>query len=256
MGVKEFKEGVAVVAGGSGGIGAAIVEAFARSGSPVAFTYHLNEQGARQVIQSCGSSDIAVDYYQLALHDEAATHTFMQQVKEKYVAVHSVVYAAGPAIPLDFVGSTSLEAWKNIFTQDTHACFNLIQAALPVLKDTGGGSITAVTTTQATRHLPKSVLSSAPKAAIENLLEVVARENGRYGIRANSIRSGWLAGGKLARGMDGQMDEKAIKAITAQVPLGNLGTPEDIANAVVFLASEKGRYISGVNLAVDGGWQL
>jgi len=251
-----FGEGVSVVAGGSGGIGAAIVEAFARAGSPVAFTYHRNERAARQVQQACESSGTAVEYRQLALQDEAATRAFMEQVRERHGAVHSVVYAAGPGISIDFAGSTSFDDWKNTFEQDTHACFSLVRAALPILKDGQGGSITAITTTQATRHLPRSVLSSAPKAAIENLLEVVARENGRYGIRANSIRSGWLAGGKLERGMDGRMDDKALQAITGQVPLGYLGTPEDIANAVIFLASEQGRYVTGVNLAVDGGWRL
>ena len=251
-----FSEGVAVVAGGSGGIGAAIVEAFAREGWSVVFTYHQNAQVARYVQKACEPYAVVVEYHQLALQHERATRKFFAEVREKYAAVRSVVYAAGPGISIDFAGELSLDDWKNTFEQDTHACFNLVQSALPMLKESGGGSITAVTTTQATRHLPKSVLSSAPKAAIESLLEVVARENGRYGIRANSIRAGWLEAGKLDRGLDGQMDESAIEAISSQVPLGYLGAPEDIANAVVFLSSEKGRYITGANLVVDGGWQL
>ena len=191
MGVKDLKRGLRLwpeVAGDR----RRNVEAFAKVGIAVAFTYHLNEQGARQVMQSCISSDIAVDYYQLALHDEAATHSFMQQVKEKYVAVHSVVYAAGPAIPIDFVGSTSLEAWKNIFTQDTHACFNLIQAALPVLKDTGGGSITAVTTTQATRPCRRVCSPARPRQPLRTCWrwwpgKMVAMASGQTA----SVRAGW-----------------------------------------------------------------
>ena len=256
MNSEEFNDGVAIVAGGSGGIGAAIVEAFAQAGTPVAFTYHQNAEAAQLVKKACASYGVPVQCHQLALQHDDATREFMTEVGKAYSAVHSVVYAAGPGIAIDFAGELSFEDWKRTFEQDTHACFNLVQSALPLLKASGGGSITAVTTTQATRHLPKSVLSSAPKAAIENLLAVVARENGRYGIRANSIRAGWLAAGKLDRGMDGQMDEGAMKAISSQVPLGYLGTPEDIANAVLFLASEKGRYITGANLVVDGGWQL
>jgi len=252
----DFSKGVAFIAGGSGGIGAAIVEAFAEAGSAVVFTYHSNKDAAEQVRTSAAAHGVEVEYHQLALHDDQATAQCLQTVHQKYGAIHSLVYAAGPGIPVNFAGNISFADWKKTFEQDTHACFSLIHGALPLLKAQGGGSICAITTTQATRHLPLSVLSSAPKAAVENLLEVVAKENGRYGIRANSVRSGWLAGGKLGKGMDGQMDEKAIRQIAAQVPLGELGTPEDIAHATVFLASSKGRYISGVNIAVDGGWHL
>jgi 3-oxoacyl-[acyl-carrier protein] reductase len=256
MNTIDFSQGVAIVAGGSGGIGAAIVEAFAVAGSAVVFTYHNNKNAAELVQQAASKHGVAVEYEQLALQDNVATLAFFEQVQQKYGHIHSVVYAAGPAIPVDFAGNISFDDWKKTFEQDTHACFSLVQASLPLLKAQGGGSICAITTTQATRHLPLSVLSSAPKAAIESMLEVVAKENGRYGIRANSIRSGWLAGGKLERGMDGQMDDAAMKKISSQVPMGCFGTPEDIANAAVFLASDKGRYISGVNLAVDGGWHL
>lgn len=252
----DFSRGVALVSGGSGGIGAAIVEAFAQAGSAVVFTYHSNADAAERVRAASARHGTGVEYHQLALHDEQATKTLLQEVHSSHGSIHSVIYASGPGIPVDFAGNITFEDWKRTFEHDTHACFSLVQGALPLLKSQGGGSICAITTTQATRHLAHSVLSSAPKAAIESLLEVVAKENGRYGIRANSIRSGWLAAGKLDRGMDGQMDERAIKAISSQVPLGHLGTPEDIAHAAIFLASEKGRYISGVNLAVDGGWHL
>jgi len=256
MAENDFSKGVAFVAGGSGGIGAAIVEEFAKAGSAVVFTYHSNKEAAEQVKTAASGHGVAVEYYQLALHDDIATAQCLQEVHQKYGAIHSIVYAAGPGIPVNFAGKITFADWKKTFEQDTHACFSLVHGALPLLKQQGGGSICAITTTQATRHLPLSVLSSAPKAAVESLLEVVAKENGRYGIRANSIRSGWLAGGKLGKGMDGQMDDKAIQQIAAQVPLGFLGTPEDIAHTTVFLASSKARYISGVNISVDGGWCL
>jgi NAD(P)-dependent dehydrogenase (short-subunit alcohol dehydrogenase family) len=247
---------VAIVTGGSGGIGAAIVEAFAKAGASVVFTYNRNREAAEQVKALAEAQGVSVEYHQLALHDDVATESFFKNMVEKHGVLHSIIYAAGPGIPVDFAGKISLEDWKKTFDQDTHACFNLVHASLPILKAQGGGSICAITTTQATRHLPLSVLSSAPKAAIESLLEVVAKENGRYGIRANSIRSGWLAGGKLDRGMDGQMDDAAVQQIAKQVPLGCLGSPDDIADATVFLSSSRAKYISGVNLAVDGGWHI
>jgi len=252
----QFKNGVAFVAGGSGGIGAAIVEEFARAGADVVFTYHRNEEAARQIKDSTAALGAHIEYRQLALQDEKATAECIKKIAENSGGIHSVIYSAGPGIPINFAGKISVEDWRKTFEHDTHACFNLVHAALPVLIEQRGGSLCAITTTQASRHLPLSVLSSAPKAAIESLLAVVAKENGRFGVRANSIRSGWLAGGKLDDGMEGQMQDKALKDIAAQVPMKSLGRPADVAHAVVFLASSKAAYISGVNLTVDGGWCL
>ena len=251
-----FKNGVAFVAGGSGGIGAAIVEEFARAGANVVFTYHRNEEAAKAVCKTAEAHGTRISYRQLALHDEQATADGIAEVASDAGGIHSVVYAAGPGIPINFAGKIDMADWRKTFEHDTHACFSLVHASLPVLIGQKSGSLCAITTTQASRHLPLSVLSSAPKAAVESLLAVVAKENGRFGVRANSIRSGWLAGGKLDDGMDGQMQDKALQEIAAQVPMKTLGRPADVAHAAVFLASSKAQYISGVNLTVDGGWCL
>lgn len=252
----QFNSGMAFVAGGSGGIGAAIVEEFARAGADVLFTYHRNESAARRVKDVAAEHGSHIEFRQLALQDEAATAECIKEAAAARGGIHSVVYAAGPGIPINFAGKISNTDWRKTFEHDTHACFNLVHAALPALIEQRGGSLCAITTTQARRHLPLSVLSSAPKAAIESLFAVVAKENGRFGVRANSIRSGWLAGGKLNDGMEGQMQDKALQEIAAQVPMKSLGRPADVAHAVVFLASSKAAYISGVNLTVDGGWCL
>jgi 3-oxoacyl-[acyl-carrier protein] reductase len=88
------------------------------------------------------------------------------------------------------------------------------------------------------------------------MLQVAAREYGRYGVRANAVRSGWLDGGKFADGIGGQVSDKAKQAIVASIPLGMLGQPDDVANAVVFLSSRQARYVTGEALSVDGGWKL
>jgi len=176
--------------------------------------------------------------------------------RSRFGKIHSVIYAAGPSVPINFLGQIREEDWIKTFAMDTHACFNLVHAALPILKGQGGGSLTAVTTTQFARHVPMSVLSSAPKAAIESMMQVVAKEYGRYGVRANCVRSGWLAGGKLADGIGGQVQEKAMQAIVGQIPMGALGDPADVAAAVTFLSSQAARYITGDALTVDGGWRL
>jgi len=248
--------GVALVAGGSGGIGAAIVRAFAHAGSDVAFSYNRNQEAAAKLQGELSAAGSRVEAFQLSLEDAGAVAARVAEVRSRYPRIHSVVYAAGPPTPIGFVAKLSESQWLDTFRLDTHACFNLVHAVLPVLQEQRGSSITAVTTTQYSRHVPMSVLSSAPKAAIESMLQVVAREYGRYGVRANSVRSGWLDGGKFADGIGGQVSDKAKQAIIASIPLGALGAPDDVANAVVFLSSRLARYVTGEALSVDGGWKL
>jgi NAD(P)-dependent dehydrogenase (short-subunit alcohol dehydrogenase family) len=251
-----FNEGVAFVAGGSGGIGAAITKSLAAAGSDVRFTYYRNEDAARSVVEAARREGTSVDCAQLALEDSAAVVRAIEDARSRFGRIHSVIYAAGPSVPINYVGQIREEDWIKTFALDTHACFNLVQAALPILKEQRGGSFTAVTTTQFARHVPMSVLSSAPKAAIESMMQVLAKEYGRFGVRANCVRSGWLAGGKLADGIGGQVQEKALQAIVAQIPMAALGDPTDVAAAVTFLSSKQARYITGDSLTVDGGWRL
>ena len=251
-----FDAGVALVAGGSGGIGAAITRALVQAGTDVAFTYNRNKEAADGLVAELASSGRKVECLQLALEESAAVAARVGEVRSRHGRIHSVVYAAGPTTPIGFVGALTEEQWVGTFQLDTHACFNLVHATLPILKEQRGGNLTAITTTQYSRHVPMSVMSSAPKAAIESMMQVVAREYGRYGVRANSVRSGWLAGGKFADGIGGQVTDKAKQAIVATIPLGALGDPSDVANAVVFLASRQASYITGEALSVDGGWKL
>ena len=252
----QFDTGVAFVAGGSGGIGAAITRALVAAGADVVFTYNKNMAAADQLLAELTSSGRKVEALQLSLEDAAAVAACLMGVRARHGRIHSVIYAAGPATPINFVGGLTDKEWVQTFAMDTHACFHLVNAVLPILKEQRGGSITAVTTTQYARHVPMSVLSSAPKAAIESMLQVAAREYGRYGVRANSVRSGWLDGGKFKDGIDGQVTDKAKQAIVATIPLGALGDPMDVAHAVVFLSSQLARYITGEALSVDGGWKL
>jgi NAD(P)-dependent dehydrogenase (short-subunit alcohol dehydrogenase family) len=251
-----FEAGVAVVAGGSGGIGAAIARALVHAGADVVFSYYKNKTAADQLVAELTPSARRIESVQLALEHSAAVVACLADLRQRYGRIHSVIYAAGPATPINFVGGLTESEWVKTFQLDTHACFNLVSAALPILKEQKGGSITAITTTQFARHVPMSVLSSAPKAAIESMLQVTAREYGRYGVRANSVRSGWLDGGKFKDGIGGQVSDKAKQTIVASIPLGAMGDPADVANAVVFLSSRQASYITGEALSVDGGWKL
>ena len=252
----EFGKGVVVIVGGSGGIGSAITRAFAERGVDTVFTYHGNETRAQKLLGSLGEHQTRVEARQLALETEGAAGALLNELTQRFGRLIGVVYAAGPMIKVGYVAKLTPQDWQRVFSLDTHACFNLVHAALPILTKQGGGSLVAISTDQLARPEPRGVLSAAPKGAIEMLFRAVAVESARFGIRANTVRPGWIDAGMTDAGIGGQMSEEAMKASLARIPMGRMGTPGDVAEAVVFLTSERAKYITGIAIPVDGGMQL
>jgi NADP-dependent 3-hydroxy acid dehydrogenase YdfG len=184
----EFGDGVAIVAGGSGGIGAAIVRDLAAHGSNVALTYHSNRAAAEALSDDVGRAGREAEIGRLDLQDAEAAKSFVDGVVARFGRLHSVVYAAGPPLKLDFISQLRPDTWSKVFRADVDGCFNLIWACLPHLKRQGGGSVVAVITAAVDRPPPKDILSAAPKAAIQALIRGLAREEGRFGIRARLDR--------------------------------------------------------------------
>jgi 3-oxoacyl-[acyl-carrier protein] reductase len=252
----EFGDGAVLVVGGSGGIGGAITAAFAGRGVNTCFTYHGNAARAQQLLESLRGSSGELTARQLALEDEDAPAALLSELKERHRRIIGIVYAAGPLIQVAYVSKISAAEWRRVFELDTHGCFNLVRAAVPLLTAQGGGSLVAVTTAQFTRPEPRGVLSAAPKGAVEMLFRAVAAESARFGVRANTVRAGWIDAGMTDSGVGGQMSEQALKASVARIPLGRMGRPRDVAEAVVFLTGERAAYITGAALNVDGGMSL
>ena len=119
------------------------------------------------------------------------------------------------------------------------------------------GAIAAVATPAIRRATGKDVLSAAPKAAVEALVKHIAVEEGRFGVRANCVGVGILEDGMYhALKASGDFDDRYINAALKNLPLGCLGTAEQIADAVTFLVSDKAAYITGQTLNVDGGYAV
>lgn len=252
----EFADGVAIVAGGSGGIGAAVVADLARRGANVAFTYHSNGAAAETVASDVRSLGREARIGKLDLQDAAATRSFVDRAVESFGRLHSVVYAAGPPLELKFISQLQPDAWSKVFRADVDGCFNLIWACLPHLKRQGGGSIVAVVTAAVDRPPPRDILSAAPKAAIQALIRGLAREEGRFGIRANCVGPGWIDAGLGAEMMSSLDQQSYIDRFLAQIPLRRVGQAEEIAQAVTFLLSDRAKYMTGTTLPVAGGLQL
>lgn len=256
LGNSDFGDGVAIVAGGSGGIGSAVAIALAKAGANIAITYRSRREAAEAVLSAAQDANVAGFAAPVDHADADAMKAFVDDAVARFGRLHSVVYAAGPSIPHKFLNAITPAEWRGVIDADVNGAFNLIWATLPLLKSNGGGAYVAVTTA-ATKKVPlRDICSAAPKAAIEMLFRGVALEEGRFGIRANCVGPGFIDAGLGAELLGKPGIEDWVETLRKGLPMKAFGEANDIAEAVVFLLSRRAKYITGQSLAVDGGLQL
>lgn len=256
LGVKQsgFRNGIAVVAGGSGGLGSAICQRLASEGIDVAFTYNRNAERARAVvdqIKGYGSRALAI---QTDLTDMAQVDRLLAQVQSEWGTPSTIIYAAGPQLYFKYISQLDPAIFRATMDQDIYGFYNLASACLPLLRQERG-ALVALSTPAIVRYTKKDILSIAPKAAIHSVVRGIAVEEGRFGIRANSVGIGLVGDAGLFETLtaNGDIDEKYMQATYERVPLQRLGLANEIAEAVIFLASERASFITGQLLMVDGG---
>jgi NAD(P)-dependent dehydrogenase (short-subunit alcohol dehydrogenase family) len=252
-----FEPGAALVAGGSGGIGAGIARLFASAGVPVVLTYHRNAAGAAAIRSEIEGAGGHCEAQRCDLTRAEEVEALVTDVRGRYERLGHVVYAAGPSFDFNFIGAIPEQDWHRVLDSDVNGAFHLIQSAVRAFRAQDGGNLVAVTTSAVERVPSGDILSAAPKAAIEMLVRGVAKESGRFGIRANCVGPGWIDAGLGREALQGKLDERQRDKIRNEViPLRRFGTAEDIGWAVLFLCSRQAAFVSGQSLAVDGGAQV
>ena len=190
-----FKKGCVLIVGGSGGIGSLCAQEFANSGATVAITYYKNEQAA---IKIANEIDANVKIYQLDNSDPKSVEDTLIKVTKDHGSINTLVNAAGFDIPQKFISEIDIDLWRGVIDADINGFFNLVKFGLPHLR-VSHGSIVFISSAGLFKYPPGDILSVAPKATIEHVLKGIAKEEGKNGVRANSIALGVIDTGIFHR---------------------------------------------------------
>jgi 3-oxoacyl-[acyl-carrier protein] reductase len=251
MSVSMSLEGkVALVTGGSRGIGAAIVRLFVQAGAKVVFNYQRASEAAEKLVQECGSDKCYA--VKADLNSAAAAKPLVEAAVAKFGKLDIMIANHGVWPPDDIpINEIPDEQWRNTLAINLDAVFGLIKHSVTQMKQQGhGGHIVLISSTSGQRGEALHVDYSASKGALISMTKGLATELAQYGIYVNSVAPGWVDTDMTASTL---VDPKADALIYQQIPLGRVGKPEEIAAPALFLCTPLAAFVTGEIFNVNGG---
>ncbi len=238
---------VAMVTGGTKGIGLAISESLARSGHTVVMNYRSDEAQAATALEQVRALHPGAELLRADVSDPAEVDAMFRTVRTEFGTLDRFVSNAG--ITADgFAVMMSHAKWASVVDTNLTGAFACLRAAARTMAARRAGSLVAVASTSAVNAPAGQANYAASKAGLVAAVRVLAKELGPYGVRANAVLPGFVD-----TGMTRTMPEKDLTRYLAGVPLGRIGTCADVAPAVAFLLSDAAAYITGSTVVVDGG---
>lgn len=237
----------ALITGASKGIGKAIATSFAKEGANVAFTYLSSVEKGEALEGELSAHGTKVKGYRSNAADFAAAEELVNAVVAEFGSLDVIVNNAG--ITRDnLLMRMNEESWDEVINVNLKSCFNTVKAATRTMMKQRAGSIINITSVVGVKGNAGQANYAASKAGIIGFTKSVALELGSRGIRSNAVAPGFIE-----TEMTDTLDEKTVQGWRDGIPLKRGGTPEDVANACVFLASDMSAYVTGQTLLVDGG---
>ncbi len=241
------KQKVALVTGGSRGIGAAIATRFAKEGYAVAVHYHTGKTEAEQIVTDLQQNGYTAMVVQADIRDSGQVQQMVAQVAAQWGTIDVLINNAGIAQQKLFTDITD-EEWHNMFAIHVDGTFYCTRAVLPMMIHRKQGAIVNVSSMWGQVGGSCEVHYSAAKGAVQAMTKALAKEVGPSGIRVNCV-----APGVIQTEMNKLLDAETLEVLREETPLECLGEARDVADTVYFLCSEQARFITGQIIGVNGG---
>ncbi|MAF29630.1 MAG: short-chain dehydrogenase [Croceicoccus sp.] len=245
----------AFVIGATGGLGRACAHALAQDFDGIALSYRSNksaaEELATQLPEFCEGWPVPCD-----LTEPVSVSSAVAAASDHFGRIDAVVFASGVAIEQPFVSRIEEPQWREVIETELLGLMRVVAAALPVFRQQGSGNFVIVVSVANYTFPPGDALSSVPKAGMEALGRAIAKEEGKFGIRANMVAPGIIDAGLGAELVKRLYTPEIWEQQKKTIALRRFGNGEDVAEAVRFLASDRASYITGQTIIVDGGFSL
>ena len=237
-----------LITGASRGIGAACARRFARDGWKVAVHYYKSETEALALAEELRAAGAEAVPVRGDLSDPAQAARAVEGAQAALGHLDALVCNAGVALPVQLLTDTTDDQWRRVMGADLDGVFFTLRAAIPGMVSRKRGAIVTVSSMWGVTGGSCEAPYSAAKAGVIGLTKALAKELGPSGIRVNCV-----APGAIETDMTAFLTPEDRAALAGEAPLGRMGTPEEVAEAIRFLAGEEARFITGQVLRVDGG---
>ena len=238
---------IALITGGSRGIGAACVRAFADDGYAVVFLYNNSREKAEALVQQLRTEGRDVSAWQCDVSDAAQVHTVIADILRTYRRIDALVNCAGIAHIGLFTDMTE-EEWDRLFAVNVRSAFSVTKAVLTGMISRQNGAIVSVSSMWGEVGASCEVAYSATKAALIGMTKALAKEVGPSGVRVNCVTPG-----VIDTDMNAQLTDDDRAALSDETPLGRIGSAEEVAKTILFLCGEDASFITGQIIGVSGG---
>lgn len=236
---------VAIVTGGTRGIGRAICEKLQSDGFTVVANYAGNDAAAEQL-----KADTGIQSYKWDVGDHAACIDGCAKVAEEVGAVDVVVNNAG--ITRDgTLHKMSYDDWHEVMRINLGGCFNMAKACFPGMRERGWGRIVNIGSINGQAGQYGQVNYAAAKSGIHGFTKALAQEGAKFGVTVNAIAPGYVDTDMVAA-----VPEPVLEKIVAKIPVGRLGEAQEIARGVAFLCSENAGFVTGSTMSINGGQHM